>query len=397
MPDPTPEPNNSNNNHVPNHERRKKTLLILGAIVLTCALLSLIYWWLFLLDKESTDDAYVGGNAITIFSRVPGAVNAYYADDTDLVQKGQKLLDLDPIDLELAFESQKAALAIAVRDIVKLKQQVQQVQATIQAQEARLEKLRFDYNNRAALIHSKAISKEDLDHARTDLIAAEADLKASQHQLEGLKAQLGTTSLEEHPQVVSASVQLRNAFVNLSRGTIYAPATGYVAQRKVQVGENVKTDRALMSVFPLEQIWVDANFKEKELYDIRIGQKAKVKADIYGSSVIYRGKVVGIAPGSGSVFSLLPPQNATGNWIKIVQRVPVRIALEPEQVKQYPLRVGLSVYVTVDTSDQSGLPLATLPTEKKLASTNIFDTSFEEVNALIADIIAWNRREPYAP
>lgn len=374
-----------------NHAKRTKTLLFLAGAFLILGLIALLYWWIYVYEQESTDDAYVNGNMITLFARVPGAVTAYYVDDTQLVEEGQKILDLDPLDLEIAFESQKTALAIAVRDVAQLQQQVLQTDAQIRAQKARLNKLQIDYNNRTGLIDAQAISKEELDHARADLDVAQAEVEATEHHLEALKLKLGNTDLENNPQVLAAIQHTRNAYINLGRGTIYSPARGFVAQRKVQVGENVRLDRSLLSILPLDQIWVDANFKERQLRDIRIGQPAKVWADMYGSSVEYKGRVYGIEPGSGSVFSLLPPQNATGNWIKIVQRVPVRIVLDPEQVKQYPLLVGLSIYVTVDTSDLSGHRLHQKPSDQQIASTKVFDVSEKQLDDLVEAIIRENK------
>lgn len=382
------EQTNPNNN---NHTKRTKTLFLLTAGILVFALIALVYWYFYVFEKESTDDAYINGNMITLYSRVPGAVTSYYVDDTQLVEEGQKILDLDPVDLEIAFESQKTALALAVRSVAQLQQQVLQIEAQIRGQKARLEKLRQDFNNRTGLIQAQAISKEELEHARADSDASEADLQAMEHQLQALKLRLGTTSLENNPEVQAAILQARNAYINLWRGSIYSPARGFVAQRKVQVGENVKVDRPLLSILPLNQIWVDANFKERQLRDIRIGQPARVWADMYGSSVEYRGKVLGIEPGTGSVFSLLPPQNATGNWIKIVQRVPVRILLDPQQVEKHPLIVGLSIYVTVDTSDSSGLFLAQKAVEQQLALTKVFDVPEQQLNSLVEAIIQENK------
>lgn len=375
----------------PNQNKRTRTLILVTGFFFLLALIGLLYWFLFVYEKVSTDNAYVNGNMITLYSRVPGAVSSYYVDDTQLVEEGQKILDLDPIDLEIAFETQKIALALAVRNVAQLQQQVLQSEAQIRAQRARVEKLRNDFENRTGLINAQAISQEELEHSRTDLEAAEADLQAMEHQQKALQLRLGNTPLEQNPEVLSAIQQTRNAFINLWRGTLYAPARGFVAQRKVQVGENVSVNRPLLSILPLNQIWVDANFKERQLRDIRIGQPAKVWADIYGSSVVYRGKVVGFEPGTGSVFSLLPAQNATGNWIKIVQRVPVRIQLDSEQVEKYPLIVGLSTYVTVDTSNLSGLFLPQKPVERQVASTKIFDIPEKRLNELIDSIVKENR------
>lgn len=371
-------------------KRRDHVLIKLVLLIALIAALAFVYWFLFWRGIESTEDAYVGGNLINVYPQVNGKAIAYYCDNTDLVQQGQLLVALDPTDFELTYEKAKEELALAVRRVVELKTQVEQKLAKITIARTRLGKARYDYENRSGLTQSIAISKQDIEHSQIEFQSTEAELKLAQYELAEKQAALGDTPLEQHPLVLKAKAALREAYINLSRTKILAPASGYIAKRNVQVGSSVSTTVPLMAIIPLDNVWVDANFKEVQLENIRIGQKASIFADIYGSSVRFDGRVVGIEPGSGSVFSLLPPQNAVGNWIKIVQRVPVRIALDPEQVKQHPLRLGLSVTANIYVSDTEGKMLAEKPSTALLESTLVYEISMTEVDNLIQKIIKAN-------
>lgn len=373
------------------NQQRKKIIQRITLAFGLLALLALLYWWLYLFHKASTDDAYVGGNKIAVNPRVTGTVIAYYADDTDLVVKGQELALLDPVDYLLTLESRKSALAQAVRDISALEATVAQNKAILDARKADLALARITFGNREGLVDSQAISGEDFDSSKLSLSRSEADVVAAEQQWKASLASLGKGLIEEHPRVVEAAANLREAYLNLSRCTILAPVTGYVAQRSVQLGQHVTLTNPLMAIIPLEQIWVDANFKETQLANIRIGQPVHLESDIYGSHFIFHGKVLGIVPGSGSVFSLLPPQNATGNWIKVVQRVPVRIGLDPKEIKEWPLMLGLSMYTTVMTKDVSGKRLAELPAKKEIDSTSVYDIDTEPMERWIEAIIQSNK------
>ena len=355
-----------------------------------CALIAYVIWWFVFRNHETTDDAYVGGNLVILTSRQMGSVNAYYADDTDFVEQGQLLVELDPTDYLLAFEQKKSALELAARQVRDQFEAVKQREADVELKRATRHRASLDYKNRMALVDSEAISQEDFYHARADFEVAKSSLALSEHQLEAALAALGTTDPIKHPLIAQAKVNLREAYLALKRCSIVAPVSGYVAKRSVQAGQSIIASTPLMSIIPLESIWVDANFKETQLEYIRIGQPVDVWADMYGSDVLFHGRVGGIQGGSGSVFSLLPPQNASGNWIKIVQRVPVRIYLDPEEVKKNPLFLGLSVYVKVYNADRSGPILATRVVPKALMETKVFDIPMNELDEIMHAIISTN-------
>lgn len=375
----------------PNHNGQRNR--IIGYILLFFGLLACIaaiVWWEFFRNHVSTDDAYVGGNLVIVSSRQDGTVVAFYADDTDFVKQGQLLVELDPTDYVLHFEQTKAALELAARQVKALFEEVREREAEVLLRTALHGRSQTDYNNRTALVGSRAISKEDYTHSQADLDAAQASLDLALHQLAGAKAKLGTGPLPNHPTIEQAKNNAREAYLGVRRCSIFAPVTGFVAKRSVQAGQSLKTAMPLLAVIPLEHIWVEANFRETQLENIRIGQPVNVTADIYGSNVIYKGWVGGIQGGSGSVFSLLPPQNATGNWIKIVQRVPVRIFLDPQQIKDHPLLLGLSVYANVDVSNTDGSFLASQVPEEALMKTDVFDIPLDVLDSVLEAIVKDN-------
>ncbi|MEI8125583.1 MAG: efflux RND transporter periplasmic adaptor subunit, partial [Parachlamydiaceae bacterium] len=277
-----------------------------------------------------------------------------------------------------------------VREVRDQAEAVKQHSANVALKEALLARAEFDFHNRKFLVESEAVSQEDFYHSKTDYSAAQASLDLSIHQLEAAKITLGDTDLENHPLIERAKSELREAFLGLKRCSIFSPASGYIAKRSVQVGQSIQPTTPLLSVIPLNDIWVDANYKETQLRNIRIGQSVEIFADMYGNDVTFHGTVGGIQGGSGSVFSLLPPQNATGNWIKIVQRVPVRIYLDPKEIKEHPLFLGLSVYTKVDVGDTNGPMLGTRTVSKPLMKTDVFDVSFAEIDAVINEIVRSN-------
>jgi membrane fusion protein, multidrug efflux system len=266
-------------------------------------------------------------------------------------------------------------------------------EANVQIRKTEFEKAHYDFQNRSNLVDTRAVSNEDFIHAKDDLETAEHTLKQAEFQLAVARDAAGNTPIEQHPLIEEQKTEIRSAYYNLQHCKIYAPYTGYVAQRMVDVGEWVTPQRNMMAVIPIDYMWVDANYKETELTYMRIGQPADVWFDIYGSSVRYPGKVLGIASGSGSVFSLIPPQNATGNWIKIVQRLPVRISIDPEQMKKYPIRLGISAEVDVNITKQDLPFLAQTPPTKPVSETKVFNLSFEEVNRLIDQIVTDNLKQ----
>lgn len=356
-------------------------LLILGGAA-TWAWYSLVGRW-----HESTDDAYVSGNVVEITPLVTGTVISIGADDGDLVHAGQVLLQFDPSDSEVALQSAQARLARTVRQVRGLYSNVDALKAQVQARQAELKKARDNYTRRKVLADSGAIAAEELSHSRDDLASAQSALANAQQQLNTSTALVDDTVVSSHPEVMAAAADLRQAFLDHARTTLVAPVTGYVAKRSVQLGQRLQPGIATMAVIPLDQVWIDANFKETQLRDMRIGQPVDVIADLYGSDVKYSGTVDSLGAGTGSAFALLPAQNATGNWIKIVQRVPVRIHLDPKQLAEHPLRIGLSTVVEVNLHDQSGPILAQQPPQKASFTTQVFDRQLVDADTMIARLI----------
>ena len=347
-PTPTPTPAQP----APNGKNKRRRSIFFWALTLIVVLGAIgVGAWYFLDGQwyESTDDAYVSGNVVEITPRIPGTVIRIGADDNALVHRGQALVTLDPSNADVALAQAKAGLAQAVRKVRALYSTASTSRADVAVREAAVKQAQADYNRRSQLAATGAISREELAHARDALITAKSSLAAVHGQLASAEAQISGTDITNHPDVEAAAAQLRSAWLDDQRTVLPAPVTGYVAKRTVQVGQHVQPGTPLMAVVPLDDVWVDANFKETQLTRMRIGQPVTLTADIYGDDVTYHGTVVGLGIGTGSAFALLPAQNATGNWIKIVQRLPVRIALDPAQLRKHPLRVGLSMEATIDT------------------------------------------------
>lgn len=377
----------------PRNNKRSKALWWFTAALIVVGLAWACYWFFYLRYHESTDDAYANGNMVSINSAVPGSVIAFFADDTDLVEEGQVLVLLDPTDYQISYDKELATLASVVLQVRQLYSNVTANQANVEARRIALGKARYDYENRLQLIDSEAISNEDFIHARDDLATAEANLKQAEYQLAAAIDAAGNTTIEQHPLIEQQKGNVRTAFYHLKHCTIYAPTTGYVAQRTVEVGQSATPTTNLMAVIPKDYVWVDANFKETQLTYMRIGQPATVWFDLYGSKIRHEGKVLGIASGSGSVFSLIPPQNATGNWIKIVQRLPVRISLDPELVQKYPIRLGISAEVNVNITNQDLPMLANVPPYKPVATTGVFDIDLDEVDRIMDEVVRENLKK----
>ncbi|SAK43109.1 multidrug resistance protein A [Caballeronia pedi] len=337
---------------------------------------------------ESTDDAYVSGNLVQLTPEVSGTVIAVNADDTQIVRQGAPLVTLDAADAQVALANAEANLAQTVRQVSSLYVNNAYYAATVAQRQADLTRAQSDLKRRLTIAESGAVSGEDIAHARDAVSAAQAALDAVRQQSEANHALTDRTSIERHPNVQAAATKVRDAWLDHARNTLPAPVTGYVARRSVQVGQRVAPGTPLMAIVPLDGVWVDANFKEVQLAHMRIGQPVTLSADAYGSKVKYHGHVEGFSAGTGAAFAVLPAQNATGNWIKVVQRLPVRIRLDQRELDAHPLRIGLSMDVEVATRDESGTQLGAASTTSY--RTDVFSRYGEEANAEIERIIAEN-------
>ena len=369
--------------------KRRHGLMALGLLTVLAIVGYGSYWLLSARFYESTDDAYVNDDLVQITSEVPGTVMAVGVDDTQGVRRGQTLLELDPADAEVARSNAEARLAGTVRQVRTLFATAEQLRARIIDREIVLRRAQDDYHRRSNLLQDGAVSAEELSHAQDNIVQIRANLTEAREQLKATTVQIDGTTVKNHPQVLAAEAAVRDAALALRRTHISAPVAGVVARRSVQVGQHVAAGTPLMAVVPLSYVWIDANFKEVQLKDMRVGQPVEVRADVYGGSVKYHGKLVGLSAGSGSAFALLPAQNASGNWIKIVQRVPVRIALDPKELSTHLLRVGLSTTVTVDVRNTSGALVASeVRAEPIPAQASIGNDP--DVEARIARILAAN-------
>lgn len=384
--------------------RRRKALVAIASVVAVAGVAWGAWEWLVASHYETTDNAYVQGNVIQVTPQVGGTVLSIHADDTDLVHAGQPLVKLDPADARVALEQAEAALGQTVRQVRTLyanngalAAQVSLREADVAKAQAEIARATDDFNRRSALVGNGAVSREELNHAqaqlntaRSALAAAQAGVVSAREQLASNQAMTAGTAVDQHPQVQAAAAKVREAWLAHQRAVLVAPVDGYVAKRTVQLGQRIAAGAPLMSVIPLDQVWVDANFKEVQLRKLRLGQPVTLTADLYGKRVEYKGTVAGLGVGTGAAFSLLPAQNATGNWIKVVQRVPVRIALDAKQLKEHPLRVGLSMEARVDISGQDGPTLAEAPRAAAVAQTGVYAGQDDGAEAEVRRVIAQN-------
>lgn len=371
-----------------NNGKRKRMMTLLVIVILIAAIAYGLYYFLVARFHESTDDAYVNGNVVQITPQVTGTVIAVNADDTQTVKAGDPVVVLDPADARVALQQSEANLGQVVRQVRGLFADDNQYQAQVEVREADLSRADDDLRRRMMVAQTGAVSQEEISHARDAVKSAQAALDAAKQQLASNRALTANTTIADHPNVEAAAAKVRDAYLANARNTLPAPVTGYVAKRSVQVGQRVSPGNPLMAIVPLNAVWVDANFKEVQLKHMRIGQPVELTADVYGSSIVFHGKVVGFSAGTGSAFSLLPAQNATGNWIKVVQRLPVRIELDPQELEKHPLRIGLSMNVDVSIKDENGGQLGDV--KNTVYQTNVFDKYGDEADAEIARVIAAN-------
>jgi membrane fusion protein (multidrug efflux system) len=371
-----------------NSGKRKRMMMLLVIVILIAAIAYGFYYFLVARYTESTDDAYVNGNVVQITPQVTGTVVSVNADDTQTVKVGDPVVVLDPADARVTLEQTEANLAQTVRQVRGLFVDDNQYAAQVAQRQSDLSRAQDDLKRRLTVAQTGAVSLEEISHARDAVKSAQASVDAAQQQLASNRALTANTTIANHPNVQAAAAKVRDAYLNNARNNLPAPVTGYVAKRSVQVGQRVSPGTPLMAIVPLNGVWVDANFKEVQLRHMRIGQPVEMTADVYGSSVVYHGKVIGFSAGTGSAFSLLPAQNATGNWIKVVQRLPVRISLNPEDLEKHPLRIGLSMQVDVNIKDDNGGHLGQAP--NTVYQTDVFAKFGDEADAEVARIIAEN-------
>jgi membrane fusion protein, multidrug efflux system len=372
----------------PKSRKRKILLALLGAATVVAGAAYGAYYMTYGRYYVFTDDAYVSGNLVQLTPQVTGTVVAVNADDTQVVKKGEPVVTLDPADARVALGNAEAALAQTVRQVSSLYVDNDFYSANVAQRQSDLARATSDLQRREAVAGTGAVSAEDISHAHDAVTAAQAALDAARQQAEANRALTDRTTVAQHPNVQAAASKVRDAYLAYARNTLPAPVTGYVAQRSVQVGQRVAPGTPLMAIVPLDGVWVDANYKESQLKRMRIGQPVKLNADVYGGSITYHGRVVGFSAGTGAAFALLPPQNATGNWIKVVQRLPVRIQLDQRELEAHPLRIGLSMEVDTDTRDDSGHQLgAAINTAYR---TDVFAEYGAQADAEIARIIAQN-------
>ncbi len=369
---------------------RNKHLLLLSLFFVAVAVGAGIWWFNMLYGSETTDDAYVAGNVVPVMPQVAGNVITLHVEDTQLVKAGMPLVEMDPTDARLALLRAETQLAQTLRQVQQQMAELKQFDASIALRQAELDRVAGDQHRREVLGMNNAVGKEEVLHARQSVIAGRAALQVAVLQRKALYVKLQNTLLAEQPEVRHSAELVRQAWLDLQRMTILSPVSGVIAKRSVQVGSHVAVGTPLMAVVPLDQLWVDANFKEVQLEKFRIGQPVELQADLYGDKITYHGEVEGLAAGTGGVFSLLPAQNATGNWLKVVQRLPVRIKLRADELQQHPLRLGLSMLVTVDVSKSDGPLLTEAKPKAALATTQSLNVDLRGADERVARIIADN-------
>ena len=372
----------------PNPVRRRRRILAIAIAVAVLAGAYGIKTWIAGDVSRGTDDAYVNGHSVLLTPQVAGVVTAIRADDTDQVKAGDTLVNIDPSDAQIELDAAEAQLAQAMRTVRGQYASVERAAADVQVAQTALDRARADLKERQGIANSGAITGEEVRHAQDSVNQAEAVLTAAEKaKALALTQTQGLTTIDDHPAIRAATQRLRAAALAIERTRIVAPVSGMVSQRRAQVGRRVSPGDALLSIVPLDQLWVDANFKEVQLDKICAGQAATLTADVYGSSVRYHGTVEGIEAGSGAAFALLPAQNATGNWIKVVQRVPVRISIDPKDLASHPLRVGVSMRATVDV-ESCARGVATGTTAASSDETAIYDAQVKAADARVAKVIS---------
>ena len=374
-----------------NQKKRNHILLFLALFFILSGAAYLFYYYTYSRFYESTDNAYVGQNIVYVTPQVSGNVDAIYVSEMQNVKAGEKMAHLDSRDAQLAFLSAKEALAQSVRQIKQTKMLQEEAKNAISLAQVNLDKTKADLERNKFLLSKGAITGEKFQNLEFAKDAADANLQMANKKLLSIDALLKDKDISKNPEIQNAILRVQKTYLDLKRCDILAPVSGMIAKKNLSLGESVTSNATILSIVPQEDFWVDANFKETQLQHIRIDQDVKLVSDLYGQDMTFHGKIVGIAAGTGAVFSLLPAQNASGNWIKIVQRVPVRISLDPKEVKTHPLQVGNSMSVTVDLHKQNGGFLKRVASkDENNLNYKLYDNSENEAKALIKEIIEQN-------
>lgn len=368
----------------------RRPLLVLGTIALLAVVGWTAYYLAFTRGHVTTDDAYVNGNLVRLTPQVSGTVIAIDTDETQFVHRGATLVQLDPHDTDVALAQAKANLAQTVREVEQLFAESARDEAIVETQQVQLAQANEDLVRDHPLIAVHGVSQETLQHEANAVQGARAAVRQAQATLASTRAAIAGTTPETHPRVLQAEAALRSAWLASARTRVVAPVSGYVVRRSVQLGQQVTPATEMLAIVPVDSMWVDANFKENELSGLRIGQPVSVSADMYGSRVHYHGRVLGLTAGTGSALAVLPAQNASGNWIKIVQRLPVRIGLDPRELESHPLFLGLSTSVSVDVHDQQGAALSRQRAWTAALNTDVYADQDAGADAAIGEILAAN-------
>jgi membrane fusion protein, multidrug efflux system len=374
----------------PANNRSRRPLFVLGGVALLVLVGWAVYYFAYGRTHVGTDDAYVNGNLVRLTPQVSGTVVAIHTDETQFVHRGDVLVQLDPRDAQVALAQAKANLAQTVRDVAQLFAEEARDVALVRSQQVALDQANQDVARDKPLIAVHGVSQETLQHEENAVHTAGAALQQAQATLASTRAAIAGTTPETHPRVLQAEANLRSAWLAASRTKVLAPVSGFVVRRAVQLGQQVTPGTEMLAIVPIDSMWVDANFKENQLAGLRIGQPVSVEADMYGSHVKYHGRVLGLTPGTGSALAVLPAQNAAGNWIKIVQRLPVRIGLEPQELERHPLFLGLSTKVAVDVADQNGAAISREPSWPARLDTDVYTDQDAGADAAISAIVAAN-------
>ena len=370
--------------------KRKTSFFILFIVLVVIAATWFFYYEVYAKYSEETNDAYVNGDLVVISPQISGTVSKVVVDQGDYVEKGQILISLDSNDTQIALQAAEAKLANSVREVRSLYATADNAKASLEATKVEYNQAISDYKRRQKLAKSGAISQEDLNHYKDLVETTKSQYLASQQALKMAVSLVDNTVLKTHPAIKSAVANLRQVYLNNLRADIVAPISGYVAKRAVQLGSQVQPGTQMMVIVPLHQVWVDANFKESQMRNMRIGQAVILTSDLYGKEVEYKGEIESLGIGTGSAFSLLPAQNASGNWIKIVQRLPVKIRLQKDNLAQYPLRIGLSMLAKVDIEDRNGALLSESPQQEARFDTDVYQNTLQEVDHLVTKILHEN-------